>query len=737
MYRILGYADRWTVQPGETISFKVSSELPGKYRARLLRVRNGDSNPKGPGKRVTPVKASFDGEHPARFQETHAGSYVRIDEAAPFRLGSFTVQAWVMPTLPGDRPQAIMGTWNEDDGAGYGLMLDGDGALTLALGDGAGGRVQISTGVKMLKLHWSFVAASFDAQTGRVCLMQLPLSAYAGDLGAARVEETVSIRPKGGGDFLIAAWNGAGGKAAGHFDGMIDSPRVASRALSEAECEQLRDSVPATLARDIVAAWDFSRDIPTDKVTDISVHRCHGKVINLPTRAQKGFRWNDTEYDWKKQPSHYAAIHFHRHDLYDCGWQTDFEYVVPADLKSGVYAVELTQGDETDSIVFFVRPKRGTRQSDLCYLVPTASYLAYGNHHMATDWSFGENVEGNFGVLGPHAQFLEANWQYGQSHYDSHEDGSPVYLVSRLRPILHMRLDTDIWQLNADLHVTDWFEGKNIDYDIVTDEDLHAEGVSLLEGYRCVVTGTHPEYYTREMLDAVEAYKAKGGRFLYTGANGFYWRIAFSDAFPGAMEMRRAEDGMRGCYSEGGDYYMQFTGELGGLWRRMGHAPQKVAGTGFTAQGFDRAEPYRLTDESQDPRASFIFKGIERDEVIGDFGLVGGGAAGWEIDRVDFALGTPPHTLVVAIADTFSTAYNWVKEEFNHSTACVSGDVQPLVRCDMVFFECPNGGAVFSTSSISWGGSLSHNNYDNNVSRIMENVVRRFLDPTPFPPPAR
>ena len=131
MYRILGYADRWTVQQGETISFKVSSELPGQYRARLLRVRNGDSNPKGPGKRVTPVKASFDGEHPARFQETHAGSYVRIDEAAPFRLGSFTVQAWVMPTLPGDRPSAIMGTWNDEDGAGYGLMLDGDGALTL------------------------------------------------------------------------------------------------------------------------------------------------------------------------------------------------------------------------------------------------------------------------------------------------------------------------------------------------------------------------------------------------------------------------------------------------------------------------------------------------------------------------------------------------------------------------------------------------------------------------------
>ena len=44
----------------------------------------------------------------------------------------------------------------------------------------------------------------------------------------------------------------------------------------------------------------------------------------------------------------------------------------------------------------------------------------------------------------------------------------------------------------------------------------------------------------------------------------------------------------------------------------------------------------------------------------------------------------------------------------------------------MVFFETPNDGAVFSTGSISWCGSLSHNGYDNDVSRITANVLRRF-----------
>ena len=62
----------------------------------------------------------------------------------------------------------------------------------------------------------------------------------------------------------------------------------------------------------------------------------------------------------------------------------------------------------------------------------------------------------------------------------------------------------------------------------------------------------------------------------------------------------------------------------------------------------------------------------------------------------------------------------------------ISGQENELVRADMVFYETPDGGAVFSSSSISWAGSLSHKGYDNNVSKITENVLKRFLDPTPF-----
>ncbi len=53
---------------------------------------------------------------------------------------------------------------------------------------------------------------------------------------------------------------------------------------------------------------------------------------------------------------------------------------------------------------------------------------------------------------------------------------------------------------------------------------------------------------------------------------------------------------------------------------------------------------------------------------------------------------------------------------------------------DIVFFETPNGGAVFSAGSILWMSSTPENGYRNDVAQITRNVIARFLDPAPFPP---
>jgi len=51
---------------------------------------------------------------------------------------------------------------------------------------------------------------------------------------------------------------------------------------------------------------------------------------------------------------------------------------------------------------------------------------------------------------------------------------------------------------------------------------------------------------------------------------------------------------------------------------------------------------------------------------------------------------------------------------------------------DMVFFETPAGGAVFSVGSMTYVGSLPVDNYTSPLTRLTTNVLRRFLDPAPF-----
>ena len=48
------------------------------------------------------------------------------------------------------------------------------------------------------------------------------------------------------------------------------------------------------------------------------------------------------------------------------------------------------------------------------------------------------------------------------------------------------------------------------------------------------------------------------------------------------------------------------------------------------------------------------------------------------------------------------------------------------IRADMVFFTAPEGGAVFSTGSIAFSQSLPFGNFDNNISKLLANVVEAF-----------
>jgi N,N-dimethylformamidase len=248
---------------------------------------------------------------------------------------------------------------------------------------------------------------------------------------------------------------------------------------------------------------------------------------------------------------------------------------------------------------------------------------------------------------------LAAHPEWGRSSYDHHSDGAGVCYTSYLRPVMglrprHRMASTNIpWQFPADMSIIYWLEKKGYAYDVITDEDLHREGVACLKPYNVVLNGTHSEYYSEVMMDATEEYLAAGGRVMYLGANGYYWNVAFRDDEPWCMEIRKLDAGSRAWQAAPGEYYMATTGDKGGIWRIRGRAPQKLTGVGFTSEGMDESMPYHKLPDSRDPAVSWVFDGVAG-ETFGDFGLAGNGAAGIELDRYDLSLGTPPGTWLLA-----------------------------------------------------------------------------------------
>jgi N,N-dimethylformamidase len=707
MIPLTGYTNKLSAEPGGSLEFKISSQ--SEYSARLIRIICGDPNPDGPGIKYEPADgASFEGTYPGREQSVHLGSYAITQ---PFQIGGhdgaagtgvFSISATIFPTLPQCNSQQTIISHLDDHGCGFSLDINEHGTmLSLHFGELLGDVVaQVQ---KPLQSHtWYRIAAIVDVENGRTTVSQEPIKGQHGvnDTGQASAEWE-AVQAFGDKASLVIAARIVKRVAMNHFNGKIESPTLKYQASGEAIC-----------------SLDFAleQDSPI-LARDIGPNKWDAELVNVPTRGVTGSTWSGQEHCWRHAPSEYGAIHFHEDDLYDCAWETDFVFRVPDSMASGVYGALLTSNDTVEDIVpFYVRPKRGKPTSDTAFLASTFTYQIYANHQR-DNVDDAEYVKRTNEWEGARKWHPSRHPEYGASTYNLHSDGSGICYSSRLRPILTMRpgfltfFDKDgsgLRHFPADTHILDWFNGIGKDFDVVTDEDLHEEGYDLLKSYKVVLTGAHPEYHTLNTLDALQSYVDGGGHFMYLGGNGFYWRIAANPAVPGLLEIRRGEGGVRAWASMPGEYYNNLDGgSYGGLWRRNGRPPQQLAGVGFSSQGqFEGSCYVRTAASHDDPSVSWIFEGVDGN-ILGDYGLSGGGAAGFELDRADLKLGSPSNTVVLASSqgkhslETFIPVY---EDMLTHVSCTTGGAPQDLIRADMVYFETANGGAVFSSGSITFCG---------------------------------
>lgn len=360
-----------------------------------------------------------------------------------------------------------------------------------------------------------------------------------------------------------------------------------------------------------------------------------------------------------------------------CDWQTSFSLKIPENWQSGLYAAQCSNSNgDTAHVVFIVNPQDAVRHN-LALLANTNTWTAY-------------NAWG------------------GNSKYGS----PPAALLGILRPNPGT---TPLWdgQLNhltcSELWVTRWLEDAGFGVDVYSDHDLHS-GIAELREYKAIILSTHPEYWTTQMLDHLEAYLAAGGTVIYLGGNGIFERCTFTGANDNQIMFLEGVEG-----GERDPAYFR------NLNPRRSERP--VLGVAFLFDNyFTDSAPAPFKIVSEHPFLSDA--GLHPPMLIGQNGR-NQSASGWEMDA-----STPG-----GYADSDPTVVSAWK---GNDRGLPPANIQVLARgtnipaqsdhvSEMTYYETPTGGFVFSAGSLCFTGSLA---VDPALQAIVRNALNKALGKT-------
>jgi hypothetical protein len=241
----------------------------------------------------------------------------------------------------------------------------------------------------------------------------------------------------------------------------------------------------------------------------------------------------------------------------------------------------------------------------------------------------------------------------------------------------------------AEWRLLGWLERESFPHDLYAETQLH-RGELDLSKYRVLILSTHPEYWTRNMYDRVKTWVFhEGGRLIYLGGNGLNCEVELLDNHTMV------------CHNTA----------ITGLWpANMGGAESRFArrheseanllGVVFNPGGIMTGAPYRVVDESH---WAFARTGLRNGDLFGVHSLhmrCPGGASGHETDKRSASSPKNAHLIAKGTNPDDSGA-------------------------EMVLFDTPGGGMVFSAGSICYTSSVA---VDEPLSQVTANVLRRFLE---------
>jgi hypothetical protein len=282
--------------------------------------------------------------------------------------------------------------------------------------------------------------------------------------------------------------------------------------------------------------------------------------------------------------------------------------------------------------------------------------------------------------------------------YDQ-DDYAPLSL-DRPNPFNHIDLDEQLTDpiagrqgchmASAEWRLLGWMEGNGYPYDYYSETQFHFGQVPLSE-YQVLVISTHPEYWTSEMYYRLKSWVFdEGGRLMYLGGNGLNCEVEFLDDHRVVHHNTNWSHSEPPLREDGSAYESRFD--------RRQESEANLLGVVFSNPGIMTSAPYQVRDADHWCLAG---TGLANGDTFGEKSLhmrVPGGASGHETDKI--SVQSPANVQLVA-----------------------KGLNADEGGADIVYFDTPSGGEVFSVGSITWPASIL---VDDAVSRITANVLDRF-----------
>ena len=339
-------------------------------------------------------------------------------------------------------------------------------------------------------------------------------------------------------------------------------------------------------------------------------------------------------------------------------------------------------------------------------------------------------VAGATPVLRDTDLLLHEHREWGLSCYDVHADGSGVAHSTRLRPMLNMRpthrYHVGAWQLPADLAVVSWLDDQRVEFDVVTDDDLDRQGADLLAPYRCVISGTHPEYYTDSDVGRRRAVARRAADASSTSAPTASTgaRRTTRSAAPGRAPPRPRRLAGVGVAAGRGPLRQHRRARWPVAQPRAQPTAvdrSRVCGAGFRPlQPLPAARRQAMIHELRSSSRASSPKCSARRETS---------AAGPRVRRSTASI-PPSDRPATPCCSPRASAVRRVPalcrgDRVHGRPARAACSTRPCAPTSSTT-SARVGSAVFATGSIAWSGSLT---VDADVSRITANVITRFRDP--------